>query len=185
MLRRNFRARPRIDDICRLPQLQLTIREIQCSMHENYLNSKSSSLNLQFSRQWKVMRQREEYLKREEARLRQLENELREKESVLVKRSSCERLDQPQEECHIIESSTSNSPYGKRSYSDVYEYPYLEHETNDSTPSRTNFHFFPTNNEDSNRRSCYEDNYQQQKRRRSNECWSEITNVFNPPSDCR
>lgn len=184
MLRRDFRARPRIDNICGLPQLQLTLREIQCSMHESYLNSKSSSLNFHFSRQWKAMRQREQYLKREEARLRQIEIQLREKESLLAKRLNSENPDQSTEECHIIESSSSNSPYPiKRQYSDVYDYPYEEHDNN------IQLQFPPASNGNDgnmqNNTSFYEDSYQPSKRRRSNEYWSEITSAFNPPNDCR
>lgn len=181
MLRRDFRARPRIDDICRLPQLQLTLREIHCSIHECYLNSKSTSLNFHFSRQWKAMRQQEQHLKGEEDRLRQMEIQLIEKESLLAERSREERLDQSVDECHVIESSSSNSPYSnKRQHSVPHDYSYLDttYENNEYYNPRTQLPILPSSGEVE-----YNSNYPPPKRRRSNEYWSEITSAFNPPND--
>jgi len=84
MLRRDVQRRPRVEDILRLPQLQLTLREIGCLMHENEISLKRATLQQQYDRYVHRMQEKENELKQRDARLKNVEKDLRAREQRLL-----------------------------------------------------------------------------------------------------
>jgi len=110
MLERDYRMRPRIENIYNLSQLQLTLREINYHMHESILSSKNSIFQNRIARELEFMKQKETELLAREANIRKREREIQgpglrytlgERKVIQVSQQSQQSY--TLDDCHVIE----------------------------------------------------------------------------------